>query len=53
MTRDVDFLLRRSDLPAALQGAGYVYRHSAGVDLSLDLHDSKARDAVHVLFACE
>lgn len=55
-TRDVDILLRRSDLPAAIaamQEAGFVYRHSAGRDMFLDHHDSKARDAVHVLMACE
>ena len=55
-TRDVDILLRRSDLPAAIeamQGAGFVYRYSAGINMFLDHHDSKARDAVHVLLACE
>ncbi|MCX7388687.1 MAG: nucleotidyltransferase family protein [Planctomycetales bacterium] len=55
-TRDVDILLRRSDLPAAIaamEEAGFVYRHSAGMDMFLDHHDSKARDAVHVLLACE
>ena len=55
-TRDVDILLRRSDLPAAIrvmQEAGFVYRHSAGIDMFLDQPDSKARDAVHVLIACE
>ena len=55
-TRDVDILLRRGDLPAAIaamQGAGFVYRHSAGIDMFLDHHDCKARDAVHVLLAGE
>jgi len=55
-TRDVDILLRRSDLPMAIQvmqQAGFVYRHSAGIDMFLDQQDSKARDAVHVLIACE
>jgi len=55
-TRDVDVLLRRSDLPAAieaLQNAGFVYRHSAGIDMFLDHEDAKARDAVHVLMAGE
>ena len=38
-TRDVDILIRRADLPAAtavLESAGFVYRHSAGVDVFLD-----------------
>ena len=55
-TRDVDVLLRRSDLPAAIeamQNAGFVYRHSAGMDMFLDHEDAKARDAVHVLMAGE
>ena len=55
-TRDVDILLRRSDLPAAvraMESAGFVYRHSAGIDMFLDSPDAKARDAVHVLIAGE
>ena len=55
-TRDVDILLRRSDWPmalAAMESAGFVYRHSAGIDMFLDGPDAKARDAVHVLFANE
>src|SRR5207237_5898309 len=38
-TQDVDLLLRRQDLDAAKQAlgaAGFVYRHSAGVDMFLD-----------------
>lgn len=55
-TKDVDVLLRRSDLDAAtraLSAAGFVYRHSAGMTMFLDGPQSKARDAVHVLFAGE
>jgi hypothetical protein len=55
-TRDVDILLRRSDLPAAIramEAAGFFYRHSAGMDMFLDGPDAKARDAVHVLMAQE
>jgi hypothetical protein len=55
-TRDVDILLRRSDLPRvieAMEQAGFVYRHSAGIDVFLDGPEAKARDAVHVLFANE
>jgi hypothetical protein len=52
----VDILLRRSDFPAALaalERAGFVYRHVKGIDLFLDGPGAKARDAVHVLFAGE
>jgi hypothetical protein len=55
-TRDVDILIRRTDLEAvkvALEGVGFVYRHSSGVDLFLDGPKAKARDAVHVVFAGE
>jgi hypothetical protein len=55
-TRDVDILLRRSDLPAAvaaMERAGFIYRHAKGVDMFLDGPGAKARDAVHVLFAGE
>jgi hypothetical protein len=55
-TRDVDILLRRSDLPRAIEAlanAGFVHRHVAGEDLFLDGPEGRARDAVHVVFAAE
>lgn len=55
-TRDVDVLLRRSDLGAAhaaLEASGFVYRHVAGLDMFLDAPNSPARDAVHLVFAGE
>lgn len=55
-TRDVDVLLRRQDFEAAkaaLEAAGFVYRHAAGIDAFLDGPDAKARQAVHVVFANE
>lgn len=55
-TQDVDMLLRRSDMAAAtdaLAAAGFVHRHSAGLDMFLDGPDAKARDAVHIVFADE
>jgi hypothetical protein len=55
-TRDVDILIRRADLEAvkgALEAAGFLYRHSAGMDLFLDGPEAKARDAVHIVFAGE
>ncbi len=55
-TQDVDILLRRNDLEAAkaaMQAAGFVYRHVKSIDMFLDGPDAKARDAVHVVFASE
>lgn len=55
-TQDVDILLRRADLDAAaraLESAGFVRRHVAGIEMFLDGPNAKARDAVHVLFAGE
>jgi hypothetical protein len=55
-TQDVDLLIRRDDLPAAraaMEKAGFIYRHMAGVDLFLDGPHAKAREAVHIIFAGE
>lgn len=55
-TRDVDILLRRADFPRAIEAmekAGFIYRHVESIDMFLDGPDTKARDAVHVLFAGE
>lgn len=55
-TQDVDVLLRRQDLDAAkvaLESAGFVYRHVAGIDAFLDGPDAKPRQAVHIVFANE
>lgn len=55
-TRDVDVVLRREDLEAAkvaMEKAGFIFRHVKGIDMFLDGPDSKARDAVHILFAGE
>jgi hypothetical protein len=55
-TQDVDILIRRADLPAAraaMEAAGFVYRHVAAMDVFLDGPDAKPRDAVHIIFANE
>lgn len=55
-TQDVDILLRRSDLAAAIAAmanAGFHHRHVKSIDMFLDGPDAKARDAVHVVFAGE
>src|SRR5687768_7024036 len=55
-TRDVDIMIRRSDLEtvkAALESAGFIYRRTAGVDIFLDGPGASVRDAVHIIFAGE
>jgi len=61
-TRDVDILLRRTDLAAAtaaLAAAGFHHRRVASpgragtMDVFLDGADSKVADAVHIVFAEE
>jgi hypothetical protein len=55
-TQDIDILLLREDLAAAtaaLEPAGFRYRHAAGVHMFLDGPEGKFRDAVHVIFAGE
>jgi hypothetical protein len=55
-TQDVDILLRRGDFEAAkaaLEAAGFIYRHAARIDMFLDGPNGRPRDAVHVIFAAE
>jgi hypothetical protein len=61
-TRDVNILMRRSDLPAAraaLESAGFTHRQVAmlgqggTMDIFLDDPDAKVRDAIHLLWAQE
>jgi hypothetical protein len=55
-TQDVDILIRRADFdPArvALEGAGFVHRKAAGIDLFLDGANASPRNAVHIIFANE
>lgn len=55
-TQDVDILIRRADLDAvaaALEEAGFVYRHVGGLDVFLDGPQAKARDGVRIVFAGE
>jgi hypothetical protein len=54
-TQDVDILLRREDLPAAkaaLESAGFVFRHVRGIDMFLDGPGAKARDALSHKLQC-
>jgi hypothetical protein len=55
-TQDVDITIRRADFEAAkaaLEGAGFIYRHVKGIDMFLDGRGAKARDAVQVIYAAE
>lgn len=55
-TRDVDLLVRRSDLPAitaALEKAGFVHGELLGVTMFRDGADGKPSEAIHLLFEGE
>jgi hypothetical protein len=55
-TQDVDFLLRRVDLSAAIAAmtqAGFFHRHVAGIEMFLDGPNAGVRDAVLLVFAAE
>jgi hypothetical protein len=55
-TRDVDLLVRRTDLPAvraALEAAGFVYQQLLNVDLFIDGPQGRPSEAIHLLFAGE
>lgn len=55
-TRDVDLLIRRSDLAAvraALEGAGFVYHQVLNVDTFIDGPEGKPSGRVHLLYAGE
>jgi hypothetical protein len=56
ITADVDVLVARVDferMKAAMEAAGFVYRHVKSIDMFLDGEGATARDAVHVIFAGE
>jgi Uncharacterised nucleotidyltransferase len=55
-TRDVDLLVRRTDLPmiiAALEQAGFVHAQVLEVTVFLDGPDAKPSESIHLLFAGE
>ncbi len=55
-TRDVDLLIRRSDLPAitvAFEQIGFIYDNIQGLEMFRDGIDGKPSDAIHLLFAGE
>ena len=55
-TRDVDLLIRRTDLPAAraaLEAAGFVYHQLLDVDMFIDGPQGRPSGGIHILFAGE
>jgi hypothetical protein len=55
-TRDVDILIRRTDLEATkavMEADGWVHSHVLHLDVFLDGPDGRPQDAVHVVFARE
>ncbi|MFO0805270.1 MAG: nucleotidyltransferase family protein [Gemmataceae bacterium] len=55
-TRDVDILVRRSDLEAvksAMEAEGFIFDNAYGVDFFLDGPNGKPSDGVHLLYAGE
>lgn len=56
LTRDIDTAVHRSDLLAIIRAAeenGFRFRHVGGVDMLVDVHQPRARAAVHLLFIGE
>lgn len=56
LTRDVDIAVDRRDLDAivdAVKPLGFEYRHTAGVDMLVDLQEPRARSAAHLVFVRE
>ncbi len=55
-TKDVDLLIRRSDLSQvieSLQAVGFVHHYVNGIDLFIDGPEGSVRSAIHVVFAGE
>src|SRR5271157_5867470 len=56
LTRDVDLMVRRSDLERIKEAAaknGFRFRHAAGVDMLLYGATESAKNAVHLIFSGE
>ena len=56
LTRDVDITVDRQrlqEIAAAVEPAGFRYRHDAGVDMLVDAKEPKARSAARLIFSNE
>lgn len=55
-TKDVDIMVRRSDLPRikeAAKAAGFYHAQAAGIDMLRDGPKASARDSIHLIFENE
>lgn len=55
-TKDIDIMVRRPDLERIKEVAqrhGFTFRHAAGLDMLLPHGESRARNAVHLIFSGE
>jgi len=55
-TKDIDIMVQRADLQRIKEVAGrhgFTFRHTAGLDMLLPAGETKARNAVHLLFSGE
>lgn len=55
-TKDIDILIHRADLKRITHATGrlgFVYRHAAGLDMLLPPGETKALNAIHLLFSGE
>jgi hypothetical protein len=55
-TKDIDIMVHRPDLERIKEVArrhGFTFRHAAGVDMLLPYGETKARNAVHLVFSGE
>jgi hypothetical protein len=56
LTSDVDAAIERKVLPLVIEAAkkaGWVYKHSAGLDMLADSMQLRSRSAIHLLFLNE
>jgi hypothetical protein len=55
-TKDIDIMVHRADLERIIEVAaqhGFTFRHSAGLDMLLPHGETKARNAIHLIFTGE
>jgi hypothetical protein len=56
LTKDIDIVVRREDLERiahAVRSVGLEYRHTAGIDMLVEVEEPSARRAVHMVFTGE
>ncbi len=56
LTKDIDIMIRRSDLErirAVAHDHGFTFRHVAGIDMLMPEGETKAKNAIHLVFSEE